>query len=130
MQIVLSDFGISQVKLAAEKVETRHSVRLDAQSFSYSPPETLHLIMSSDAGSGTGGMQGKQMVAVELGERDNFLLSVGEAEHSRDMYAFSIVIWELLARVVCWQNVSRNDIYSMVLHQKIRPPIILMVFLT
>lgn len=78
--------------------------------------------MSSDSGSGTGGLLSKQIVAVELSERDNFLLSVGEAEPSRDMYALAIVIWELVARAVCWHNVERNDIYNLVLLRKFRPP--------
>lgn len=41
IQLYLSDFGCSHVKLSKEKVESRHNVRLKAFSFAYAGPEVI-----------------------------------------------------------------------------------------
>lgn len=41
LQVCITDFGVSQVKLGAEKVSMRRNVRLPALSVSFAAPEVL-----------------------------------------------------------------------------------------
>lgn len=50
------------------------------------------------------------------------MLSIGEAEYSRDIFSFGIVMWEMVSRALCWQGLSSNDIFDLVLTRQIRPP--------
>lgn len=112
----ITDFGVSQMMLGAEKVQSRVNVRLKALSVCYASPEVLTAFISSD-------VDGKTSTVIDLttARSKASALGVVEAHGSRDVYALGILMWECLHRVNAWTSRSFEEVYQLVVVEKKRP---------
>lgn len=118
LNVYLSDFGISQVLIGSEKVDTRRNVRVKALSVAYAAPEVLEAAVNGDAILG-----GRDVVAISLEERKSLMLAVGDASPARDIYALSIIMWELVTRQQPYRRLHKKDVHQFICIDKNRLPV-------
>lgn len=112
----VTDFGISQVRLAAEKVKTRRNIRVPAASITYASPEILTRFM------GPGDLDMQLVVQVTLNStKEQKKVPADEASPSRDIYAFAVILYETVSRDFCWKKMSSMEVYSAVAMRGDRP---------
>lgn len=96
IQVFITDFGVSQVKLANEKVHKRTNVKLQALSIAYGAPEVLEQILVDNR------VSSEPRIAVEvdlsMSRTKESNVAMNESDHSRDLYALGILMWELSHR--------------------------------
>jgi serine/threonine protein kinase len=106
-RLIVSDFGVAQVSKSHEKVKNRSAITVDAASFAYASPEVMKFFMDPPA-----------MILDEMFEE-------WTQNPARDIFAFAIILWEMLARQNAWGGMSMKQIYAQVHDEGFRPPTLL-----
>lgn len=115
IRVYITDFGVSQVLLGTEKVQTRVNVRIKALSVAYASPQVLvaWLTLREDA---------KIETEVNLATARSKTSPTGtEALPSRDVYALGILMHECLFRERAWNDKPLNEVYRLVVVEEKRP---------
>lgn len=102
INVFITDFGVSQVKLATEKVQMRTNVKLQALSLIYAAPEVLSQLLIGNALRDDPRLEIKVDLSVDRSKR----AAIKEIESSRDIYALGILMWELLHRQSAWHGLT------------------------
>lgn len=103
----ITDFGVAQVLLAAEKVHKRVNVNIKALSVAYADPQSLQMWKSAlreDA---------KIEHEVNLNIKES-AVTERQALPSRDLYALGILMWELLFRRKAWDGLPMRAVLEQV----------------
>lgn len=106
----ITDFGVSQVALAKEKATGRLNVKKLALSLAYAAPEVLQSMFGTESLR----QEAKIEIEVDLNRVAHSSSLVKEVEHSRDIYALGILMWELLYRQNAWHEMRVAEVVQAV----------------